>query len=57
MCSVCGVSSAATSAYPVAQTTSARPAAPAPKPAPVQAGTDGDGDGDGDSGGGLDLTA
>jgi hypothetical protein len=57
MSSVSGVSNAATSSYPVAQTTSARPAAPAPKPAPVQASTDGDGDGDGDSGDGLDLTA
>ncbi len=57
MCSISGASSAAASSYPVAQTTSARPAAPAPKPAPVQAGTDGDGDSDGNSGGGLDLTA
>jgi hypothetical protein len=56
MSAISGVSSAAVTAYPIAQyaTKPAVPAVPKPAPAPTSSGTDSDGDNDGS--GALDVT-
>jgi hypothetical protein len=56
MSSVSGVSTAAASSYPVAQTAAPKPAAPAPAPKPAPASSGGDSDGDNDGSRGLDVT-